>query len=143
MYKHFVGTCFTLILFCFSHVIHAGGVPPEFLIGKYLLIGKAIDSQETYQGKMEIYSDKDLLRIKRSINGTVVYGTAAIERAEMADGAEVLRLRFNENGMDVEEACLMRVDLDNYARISCYLYYPGKGTDAPGLEAMFNDHTAG
>lgn len=113
----------------------------DFLVGKYLLIGKAPDSEATYSGKLEIYRDKEKLKVLRKIGNMIVEGEAAIEYALNGD-AEVLRIRFTEDSKDYEETCLFRPDLDNYARISCYWYQPGINTDKPGMEALFYDHTA-
>ena len=113
----------------------------NFVIGKYLLIGKAVDSDTTYTGKVEIYSQDGGLKANRIINGKTVLATAAIESALKGD-AKVLRIRFTENGTKYAETCLWQSDLDNYARISCYLYQPGVKTMNPGLESLFNDHTA-
>lgn len=113
----------------------------DLLIGKYLLIGKAPDSESTYSGKLEIYRDKDKLKVLRQIGKVVEKGEAAIEYA-LNGNAEVLRIRFSESSTKYEETCLFRSDLNNYARISCYLYQPGVKTDKPGMEALFHDHTA-
>jgi len=79
------------------------------------------------------------LKVRRSINGQVIYGTAAIETALNGD-ARVIRIRFRENQIFYEQTCLSQSDLDNYARISCYLYRLDKSTTEPGLEALFHDH---
>ena len=42
---------------------------------------------------------------------------------------------------EYEITYLWRSDLDNYARLSGYLYQPGEKTDSPGMEALFRDHT--
>ena len=113
----------------------------NFIVGKYILLGKAVDSDATYIGKVEIYFQGDNLKVTRVINGQAVAATAAIESALHGD-AQVLRIRFSENDTKYEETCLWQSDLDNYARISCYLYQPGVRTSNPGLEALFYDHTA-
>lgn len=116
------------------------GFLEEALVGKYLLIGKEIDSDQTYLGKVEIFSLAGKLSVTRQINGKTILGTAAIEQALIA-GANVLRIRFTDNGKPFEETCLFSWDLDNYSRISCHLYQPGIDTMNPGLEALFHDHT--
>ncbi len=109
--------------------------------GKYILVGKGLDTDKTYLGKVEIRSIKDRLIVERKINGKSVKGSAAIESAAGGD-AQVLRIRFTEDGNSYEQTCLVNSDLDNYARISCYLYKPGIKTKQPGLEVFFHDHTA-
>ena len=113
----------------------------EMQIGRYILIGKAVDSDVTYHGKVEIFAKDGKLAVTREIDGTSITGSAAMEPALHGD-AKVLRIRFSENGRQYEETCLFVPDLDNYSRISCYLYEPGVSTRTPGLEALFFDHAA-
>lgn len=114
----------------------------EMLVqGKYILVGKGLDTDKTYLGKVEIRSIKDHLIVERKINGKSVKGSAAIESAAGGD-AQVLRIRFTEDGNSYEQTCLINSDLDNYARISCHLYKTGIKTTQPGLEVLFHDHTA-
>ncbi len=108
-------------------------------MGKYTLIGKAPDSEQTYLGNVEIAYKGSQLQVSKVINGHTVTGQAAIESA---GETEVLRIRFTDNGKKYEETCLVGADLDNYARISCYLYQPQVETSSPGLEALFRDNSA-
>ncbi len=116
----------------------------HFILGQYQLIGKKIDSQDTYVGQL-IISAKDTnsenveLIITRIIDGKTTHGSAAIETT-MHSESTVLRMRFTNDDINYENTCLIRGDLDNYARISCYLYQPNVRTDDPGLEALFIDH---
>lgn len=112
----------------------------SFLIGKYRLVGKAADSDETYTGKVEIFLENEALKVRRKIEKQMTVGDAGIESALNGD-AKVLRIRFTENDVKYEETCLWRSDLNNYARISCYLYQPDMRTMDPGLEVLFYDHT--
>lgn len=111
------------------------------LPGKYLLVGKAVDSNETYTGTVEISEDDQTLNVRREIDGTITVGTATVESALQSE-AKVLRIRFTQDSTEYEKTCLWHSDLDNYARISCYLYRPGEKTSEPGLEVMFHDHKA-
>ena len=108
----------------------------EFVSGQYQLIGKGPDSDRTYSGQVGIFSESGKLRFLRVIAGNTVSGEAAIEEAVHGE-ANVLRMRFNENGVDYEDTCLIQSDLDNYARISCYLYRQDGTTREPGIEALF------
>ncbi len=49
-------------------------------------------------------------------------------------------MRFVEHNLQYEETCMIDSDLDNYARITCYLHQPGSETDNPELEALFIVH---
>ena len=109
--------------------------------GQYILIGKALDSEATFSGKVVIEESGDGFTVKRTVDGRDIVGHGAIETALNGD-AEVLRIRFRDNGLDYEETCMVGSDLDNYARISCYLYRPGTHTTNPGLEVLFHDHAA-
>ncbi|ABC27715.1 hypothetical protein HCH_00821 [Hahella chejuensis KCTC 2396] len=111
----------------------------DFVIGAYQLIGKAPDSTSTYQGALQIYSENHQLKIKREIDGAVIFGEAAIEEAAHGE-ATVLRMRFKENNVAYESTCLVQSDLDNYARISCHLYQANNESKSSGLEALFIDH---
>ncbi len=112
-----------------------------FVQGKYILVGKGLDTDKTYFGEVKIKSVNNKLIVEREINKKSVKGSAAIEYAVGGD-AQVLRIRFTEDGDSYEQTCLVNSDLDNYARISCYLYKPGIKTMQPGLEVLFHDHTA-
>ncbi|MBP7281130.1 MAG: hypothetical protein KBA66_06105 [Leptospiraceae bacterium] len=110
----------------------------QFLAGKYLLIGQKPDSKETYSGTISFSFDekKKILNFKRIVNGKNTLGTAKIEKA-LAGEAEVLRLRFVENKKEYEGTFLWRSDLDNYGRLSGYIYLKNNSTKSPGLEAYF------
>ena len=117
----------------------ADDFPPDFLIGRYHLIGKLPDGGESFSGHLTITSGKEGMRIERTIGERRVTGSARMETA-LAGEARVLRMRFQEEGVRFESTCLVRSDLDNYARISCYRYRKDGKTRSPGLEALFIDH---
>lgn len=112
-----------------------------FVLGKYHLLGKSIDSEETYYGKVELKMTAQGIRVYRIISGTKIVGTAVIEKS-LSDKINVLRIRFEENDNKFEETCVIAADLNNYARITCYLYKPGIKIVNPGLEAWFIDQGA-
>ena len=133
---------YVILVICFvtsSAIAGDNDFIPEFLAGRYTLIGKRPDSGVPYTGKVEIYLDNGVLKVFRMIGGRTVTGDAAIEKVLDGD-ADVLRIRFKEGDTGYEETCLWHGDLDNYARISCYLYKPGEKVMNPGLEALFIDH---
>lgn len=130
-----------ILLLLFSAFTHAEEDFLEMMVqGKYLIVGKAIDSEKTYIGKISIVKDKDTLQVIRTIDDLQVTGSAAIETAIGGD-AKVLRIRFKEQEKKYEETCMVSSDLDNNARISCYLYQPNVTTNDPGFEVFYNDHT--
>ena len=108
----------------------------DFIAGSYRLIGKAPDSKNTYYGTITFRKNADSLTVVRTVGHGVSYGKSAVEKALHGE-TEVLRITFREADTDYEETCLISGDLDNYARLTCYLYRPGVKTDDPGLEAFF------
>ena len=112
-----------------------------YLAGDYLVIGKELNSVKTYYGTVVFSNEKDRLIVIRDIQGETVKGEGKIEQALGPDEAKVLRVRFVRAGQEYEVTYIWRSDPDNYARLSGYLYQPGKETDSPGLEALFIDHT--
>lgn len=111
-----------------------------FLAGDYILIGRRIGSHETYTGSIRfIYNEKDrCLDMKRTIAGQTVSGTARIVPV-LAGDAQALRLSYIEKGIEYEGTFLWRGDLDNYGRLSGFIYIKGTNPDLPGLEAYFID----
>lgn len=111
-----------------------------FLVGHYIVIGKELNSDKTYSGKVKLSYKKGRLLVTREIAGKITKGEGRIELALGSDKANVLRVRFVQAGQDYEITYIWHSDLDNYARLSGYLYQPGKRTDTPGMEALFRDH---
>ena len=108
----------------------------SYIQGTYLLIGKHLDSTDTYYGEAVITRSESSLSVTRTISGMVTHGTATVAHTT-GDHTPVLRMNFSEDGKKYEETCIVAGDLDNYARITCYLYIPGTKTLNPGLEAFF------
>jgi len=135
----------TIFLVLFTLPLVMAGEPrkeflSDFVLGKYLLVGKSADSTSTYFGHVEIYSENETLKVRRKIGSETVQGSARIESADRG-GTKVLRVKFDNNGRSYEKTCLIHGDLDNYARISCYLYLSEGETEQPGLEVLFVDHS--
>ena len=110
-----------------------------FITGQYILVGKSPGSDNTYHGKVQIVSTDNGVEVHRIISDKTITGSGAIEKTT-ADSVSVLRIRFKENEIEFEETCMIHSDLDNYARITCYLYRSGARTGNPGLEVFFIDH---
>ena len=136
-----------VLLFCVTQTALADDVKNHafyygYLSGTYLLIGQEIDSNKTYSGRVVLKKQGDHLEVTRIIHGEKITGIGTIEHALGPDKANVLRVRFTRNKQPFEITYLWRSDLDNYARLSGYVYQPGKHTATPGLEALFIDHSA-
>jgi len=113
-----------------------------YLTGSYFLIGKELDGEKTFLGKVIINRKGTRLQILRTVNGTTVEGVGRIEVAPLAS-SRVLRIRFKSGNSSFEGTYLYHSDLDNYPRITGYLYKvnPKTGvpieTKKPGLETLF------
>ncbi|MDY7038854.1 MAG: hypothetical protein SV375_22210 [Thermodesulfobacteriota bacterium] len=111
-----------------------------YLSGTYIVIGKELESERTYTGKIIFESKKDHIIVTRIINGESIQGIGKIEHTRF-DKVNVFRVRFKKEGKDFEITYLWMNDLDNYGRLSGHVYQPGKRTFKPGLEALFIDHS--
>ena len=109
-----------------------------FLKGSYELVGRWPDSNEVYSGKIILEKDRGHFRVVRLINGKKITGIGKIETAT-SDRVKVLRIRFKQDGREYEGTYLISSDLDNYGRLTGYLYLKNGKTKNPGLEAFFID----
>jgi len=110
----------------------------DFLQGSYEIIGRWPDTDKAYTGKMNLKRSIDHLKTIRNINGEITEGVGKIETAT-ADNVNVLRIRFIEAGRSYEGTYIIASDLDNYGRLTGYVYLKEGGTKIAGLEALFRD----
>jgi hypothetical protein len=109
-----------------------------FLKGDYVVIGKKPDSDVTYQGRVTLQPRELEFDVTRVIAGKTERGTAWFETTGKPDQIPVLRMRFTQDGKSYEATYMWRSDLDNYGRITGYVFLPTPGaTKSPGLEALF------
>lgn len=111
----------------------------DFLPGVYRVVGKLPDSSETYTGRVVIRAEAGGFQVIRTIRGRTVTGRGRLESAT-ADRVRVLRVRFSLDGRRYEATYLIHSDLDNYARLTGFVYPQGGKTADPGLEAFFIVH---
>ena len=111
----------------------------NFLQGPYELIGRWPDSNETYIGRVLLKKSNRHFKVVRMVSNKRIEGVGKIETAT-ADNVRVLRIRFSKAGRTYEGTYLIDSDLDNYGRLSGYLYLKEGGTKKVGLEALFSDH---
>ncbi len=111
-----------------------------FLAGEYDLIGRKPDSATTYTGRVTIRDVGGTLQVTRIIDGKTERGTIQFDTAAGADRIPVLRAHFSMDGREYEATYLWRSDLDNYPRVTGYIYLPKNQTKSPGLEALFPIH---
>ena len=112
-----------------------------FLEGPYHLIGRLPDSHKTYTGKVVLRRRDNQLEVIRRVEGKEIIGVGTIVTAT-ADKIKVLRIRFTDENTGYEATYLIDSDLDNYGRLTGYLYLQEGGTKIPGLETLFIDHQA-
>lgn len=101
-----------------------------------------MDSNKPFVGRVIINQKGKQLQILRTVNGVTIEGVGRIEQAA-PESSRVLRIRFSSGTNKFEGTYLYHSDLDNYARLTGYLYKidPKTGipidTKNPGLEALF------
>ncbi len=122
----------------------------SFVQGKYEVVGRRALSSATYSGTISVHAQSDgKLEIVRTIPGEAqVTGSGRIESA--MDGVKVLKIRFRQENMIYEGVFMIHSDMDNYGRLSGYVFpkekYDGKTlkpikqVDKPGIEAWFILH---
>lgn len=113
----------------------------RFLKGSYEIIGRRPDSNDTYTGKVVLRKTDGHLRVTRYINSQEIEGTGKIETTT-CDKVKVLRVSFIEKGQAYEVTYLINSDLDNYGRLTGYVYQKEGKTKQVGLEALFIDRQA-
>jgi hypothetical protein len=116
-------------------------VPPfDYFAGEYAIIGRAPDSSHTYSGTIKIEEKSPgQFSIVRKIDGRTTTGVAFFDQADPpAEHPAVLRVRFTDRGKEFEGTFLWRSDLDNYPRLTGFIYRRGNvQTKSAGLEAWF------
>jgi hypothetical protein len=124
-----------LLLFITSSSSSDEGFKYIPLNATYELIGKVADSDKTYSGRVKITDDGKVVKMERTINGikTIVNGRIV----KIADENIVLRMDLKFGKEKMYSTCLLKSDLDNYARITCRAYNYNMKTEVPGMEALF------
>ncbi len=107
-----------------------------FLENTYEVIGRYPDSSTTYTGTVTLTRKENELVMTRDIKGKKTVGIARIVAAT-ADAVSVLQAEFTEGKQKYQATYMIGSDLDNYARPAGKIYFAGKETKKPGLEALF------
>lgn len=131
-----------LLLFVFSGILFAGEPDTDeflksFLPGAYEVIGRAPDSNQLFSGTIElkVTTENECVLI-RKIDSLEIQGNWRIEKSRI-EGQTILRTFFIENKIEYETSYLIESDLDNYPRLSGYLYRKDGSTKKPGIETLF------
>jgi len=117
-------------------------MPLAFLVGTYEVIGRYPDAEQLYSGTVEISlsdTDAESVSVARTIDGVSTHGEGKMTTAT-GDAIAVLRVVFQEADRTMEATYLINSDLDNYARLTGYVYVQSGGTQLPGIESLFHDH---
>jgi len=123
-----------------SHADGEAGFLYDFLKGQYLVIGKRPGCNKSYTGRILVTRTGGRLEIIRIIGDTKTRAIGRIESAT-ADKRKVLRIRFSEKNKSYEATYIISSDLDNYPRLTGYVYLEGQPTPEPGIEAWFVDYS--
>jgi len=120
---------------CNDGSVHHPSLPGGFIDGDFALIGRDPGGKNAFQGQARIQSDGCAVTVYRRIGetGTVIRG--GWKRLDLPEGAYALEFR-SEDGASVW-SCQVSIDLDNYARLTCFHILVAAPKDAPGLEAYF------
>lgn len=108
----------------------------EFLPGSYQLIGTPPDRTDPYLGRMVIERTESSFHIVREANGDVIEGVGSIAFVT-PDRIPVLRVRFALAKIQYEVTYVIGSDLDNFPRLTGYVYRVDGKTASPGIEAAF------
>ena len=106
------------------------------MAGSYVVIGRHPDSEKTYQGQIVFSENNGVLKAIRTIDGKTVEATATMGTAT-GDKLPVLRIRFEQDGTVWEGIYQWKTDLDNYFRLTGYVFQPQATHRVPGLEVCF------
>ena len=132
---------FFLLIFLSSALMaqneqNANAFLSEFIRGSYDVIGRIPDADSSYFGRMILVPADSGFEATRTIFGNTTKGRAEIESALHGEQT-VLRLRFVKKSVKYEITYLIQSDLDNYPRLSGYVYRTDKKTVKPGMETCF------
>jgi hypothetical protein len=137
-----------LLLFIFSSFVFAEGPLKDkdqedsllsFLEGSYEVVGKYPEGKGTYLGTMTLTRKGNELQITRNIKSKKEAGSARIITVT-ADNIPVLQADFMDGKQKIRATYITSTDLDNYARLTGKVYFTGRETKTPGLEALFINH---
>lgn len=107
------------------------------IAGHYEVIGRRCESGKLFAGTITIKeATQNVFIVTRTIDGKAIVGSGKVGFAT-PDKIPVFRIRFVENGLDMEGTFIWRGDLDNDGRVSGYVFNKGHQGKRPGVEALF------
>lgn len=132
---------FLMLLLAFTNLWAGEDEDPMmgFIQGSYIVVGQTPEDGKAYNGTMSIMMDEEgKLEVTRTIGGKVINCTGKMDSA-LGGEVTVFTITFIENKKEYEATYLISSDLDNYARLTGYVYLKEGDTQMPGLEALFPD----
>jgi hypothetical protein len=112
----------------------------QFFVGSYTLIGKTLNSENTFLGILTLSVDEGGGRsFIRQLGERSIRGNWGLEYA-IGNEVRVVRIRWEEDGGKYECTYQWCMDFDSYPRLSGHCYESGKYTDSPGMEVGFYLH---
>ncbi len=111
--------------------------PGGFFAGDYLIIGKAPENGEAYEGTASFVEAGEGLRLHKQISGRTTTWTGNFETPSPPGEGTVLRFRHTDS--QTISTCLWTVDHDNYPRLSCLVSQSsdGRSPKVPGFESFY------
>ena len=126
-----------LFLTVFGHAEDDWESDYPLIAGHYELIGRRCESGNLFAGTIIISEVRpNVFTVTRIVAGKTIFGSGKVETTT-PDKILIFRMQFNEDGNEMEGSFLWRCDLDNYGRISGYVYPKKYKGEKPGLEALF------
>lgn len=110
-----------------------------FILGSYRIVGQEPEDGDLYKGTMSISMDEDgNLEVIREINGETVECSAEMDSVFEGE-VSIFVVTFTVDGDDYKAVYLIHSDLDNYARLTGFIFEEERETEVPGIEALFPD----
>lgn len=112
---------------------------PIGLVGRYEIVGRRPNSNETYEGTVSLNIEGDDYRVERTIGEKVDTGVAWIQVCT-PDDIWSIRVQFTEEDQVFNQVCSFSTDGDNYFRWTCRTGYGARHIGRMGIEAWFQVH---
>jgi len=131
-----------LMLFLYLPLFTAGekmDFLQDFLPGEYVIIGKYPDSDTPYIGHIRVKNEGDSFSVVRRFDDREIHCQGKLEHAT-ADKIVVFRMEWQDDQKQYLGTYMIHSDLDNYPRLTGFVYRTDVRTRWVGLEAWFSDH---
>ena len=110
-------------------------LPDGFIDGDYILVGREPAGKAAYHGRARIESKGCAVVVHRRIGDRQSTVRGGWQKLEHPQGAFALEFRSRDGA--AHWSCQVSVDLDNYARLTCFRILAASPDSEPGLEVFF------